>query len=249
MAGEHMAPRLEWSDALGRMTRTEQVSEQGILTWDLVRDAILEGRRDDAIAWLRYIQNGENYVKPTGPGVVARVQSQLAYIARRYGEEHVERLLRWWRRKLVDAGGEPTYRMTPLERLQYHAEMERADYSGVNGRFEVREEADRYVMMLGPCGNCGKLRRAETAGTSDLGKTSRPYAWSWGQAGVPYYCTHQCVWWEIMAIEDLGYPVKITEWSPAADVPCRILFYKDPAAIPEKYFARVGLTKDRSRFR
>ena len=72
-----MSTQLEWSAALGRMTRTERVEEQGILTWDLVRTAILEGRPDEAITWLRYIQEAENYVTP-GCRLVFRPNSRTS---------------------------------------------------------------------------------------------------------------------------------------------------------------------------
>ena len=248
-----MPPRLEWSKALGRITRTEHVSEQGILTWDLVRDAILEGRPEEAIQWMEYLQQGENYVKPQESELpVSRtIQHELSYIAQKYGEEHVERALRWWRRKLIEAGNEPTYDMSPLERLQYHAEMERADYSGPEGKaFDVTEEPDRYVMELDPCGSCGKLRRAEAAGTGpSLGKTSKAYPWSWGKANIPYYCAHNCLWWEVMSIEDVGYPVKIYEWAEDPTKACRAFIYKDPLKIPEEYFTRVGKKRDPSKFK
>ena len=246
-----MPPRLEFSKALGRKTRTEPLNEQGILTWDLVRQAILEGKPDEAIEWLKYIKEVENMVEPKRPRIARMVQNQLAYIAQRWGEEHIEKALRWWRRKLIEAGNEPTYRMTPLERLQSHSEMERADFSGADGeRFEIKEEPDRYVMVLDPCGTCGQMRRADAKGKgSKLDKTTKAYPWSWGKANVPYYCTHDCIWWEIMAIEDIGYPVRIHEWSEDPMQPCRVLFYKDPRLIPEQYFTRLGFKKDEKRFK
>lgn len=246
-----MGPRLEWSEHLGRLSRTEPVSEQGILTWDLVRDAILHDDPEAALEWLRYIKEGENYVKPDQNRVVFTIQQGLTFIAEHYGEEHVERLLRWWRRKLIVAAKEPTYSLTPLERLQYHAEMERADYSGPDGKsFSVWEEEGRYVMELNPCGSCGRMRRDELSGTGPaLGKTSRAHPWSWQKASVPYYCTHNCIWWEIMSIEDIGYPAKIYDWSEDPEKACRVFFYKDPLKIPEEYFTRVGLKKDPSKYK
>ena len=89
------------------------------------------------------------------------IQHELSYIAQKYGEEHVEQALRWWRRKLIKAGNEPTYDMSPLERLQYHAEMERADYSGPEGKaFDVTEEPDRYVMELAHISHINPADRA-----------------------------------------------------------------------------------------
>lgn len=226
------------------MTRTEPIEEQGILTWDLVRMAILEGKADEAISWIRYIQDGEGGVKSRSAG--SGVQAGLVYIAERWGEEQVELALRYWRRKLIDAGNEPTYGMSPLERVQYHTEMERGDSVGAKD-VSVREENDRYVITAEPCAGCVSLRRAAATDDPITGETARPYNWSWGQAGVPYFTAHQCLWWEVMAIEDIGYPVRIHEWT---DDPgqCRILFYKDPALIPDEYFERVGAKKDPARF-
>ena len=49
----------------------------------------------------------------------------------------------------------------------------------------VIEEAERFVITHDPCGSGGKLRRK-----GQFGVTKHAYQWSWGKAGVPYYCTH-----------------------------------------------------------
>ena len=138
--------------------------------------------------------------------------------------------------------------MSPLERVQHHMEMERADYGGGAEGVTAREESDRYVMTANRCAGCLGLVGAPVAGSPTTGVTTRPYDWSWGQAGIPYFTAHQCLWWEVMAIEDIGYPVRIHEWSTDPGRSCRILFYKNPALIPDQYFERVGATKDPTRF-
>ena len=79
----------------------------------------------------------------------------------------------------------------------------------------------------------------------NFGKTKKEYPWSWFMKDVPYYCLHCSVWHEIMAIEARGAPVKITEYDPAPNAPCKFVFYKDPESYPEKYYKRVGLEKPR----
>ena len=242
-----MPPRLGWSEALGRLTRVEPLEEQGIPTWDVLRNAIGSGNKEEALAWLHYIRDGENSIMPEEVTWARGPQAQLTYIAQHFGEEQVERALRFWREKLKPAW-EPTYEMTVEERLHYQAEWERANFSGGYRGFSVTEEAERYVLTMHPCGSCGKLEELEADGQS-LGKTSLPYPWSWGRVGISYFVCHQCVWWEVMAIEDIGYPVKIHEHPETPGNPCHLYFYKEPAQIPERYFTRVGKVKEVARIR
>ena len=101
-------------------------------------------------------------------------------------------------------------------------------------------------MLRGPLDGSG----SRVGSPYNFGKTSKPYPWSWGKANVPYYCTHCCLWHEVMSTEVRGYPLRITE-SPLDDYqqPCRSYFYKDPESIPQKYFERIGFKKDPSKFK
>ena len=49
--------------------------------------------------------------------------------------------------------------------------------------------------------------------------------------------------WEIVPIEQRGYPLRIVEVGNKPEDPCVLLFYKNPESIPEKYFTRVGKKK------
>jgi len=72
---------------------------------------------------------------------------------------------------------------------------------------------------------------------------------SWGRKGeVPAYCSH-CAVNELESMARLGYPLFITEFDPDPGKPCGWTLYKDPERIPEQYFARLGCTKDATRFR
>ncbi len=147
----------------------------------------------------------------------------------------------------------------PLDKVRMNAEGMRAHRSGRNetGDFKVWEEADRYVMEFDPCGSGGRMVRGPCDGTGsrvkppyDLGRTTKPYPWSWGKANVPYYCAHCCLWNEVMGVETVGYPWKVTE-CPVDDFekPCYWYAYKNPDLIPEEYFERIGFKKDPSKFK
>lgn len=94
------------------------------------------------------------------------------------------------------------------------------------------------MMRCDPCGSGGRLRR-----TKNIGITKKAYPWSWGKSGIPYYCTHCCLAWEIIPTELWGYPIRINLVTDRPEDPCVHLFYKKPELIPEEYFDRLGMTK------
>jgi hypothetical protein len=46
-----------------------------------------------------------------------------------------------------------------------------------------------------------------------------------------------------MPIEQMGYPMRVTENPIQAGDQCRWMIYKDPARVPAEYYERVGKTK------
>ena len=135
---------------------------------------------------------------------------------------------------------------SPEEMVALWAELQRAHCAGPDrlGEFSVVEETDRFILTFDPCGSGGRLRKMGKAG----GLTSKNYPWSWGRAGVPYYCSHCCVFFELMPIETLGYPIRIHENVDRPEMPCVQIVYKAPELVPEHYFARIGAKRDPSRF-
>jgi hypothetical protein len=118
------------------------------------------------------------------------------------------------------------------------------------GDITVAEEEDKYVIYLDPCGSGGRMRReGRDKPPYNYGKTKKAYPWSWGKAGVPYYCVHCCIWSEIIPTEQQGYPHRVTAYSDDPNEPCAFYIYKRPELIPEEYFARIGKKKDLSRMR
>ncbi len=79
--------------------------------------------------------------------------------------------------------------------------------------------------------------------TRDVGTTKKAYPWSWSRSGIPYYCAHCCIQWEILPIELRGYPIRISVPGEKPEDPCVHYFYKKPELIPEEYYTSVGKTK------
>jgi hypothetical protein len=100
------------------------------------------------------------------------------------------------------------------------------------------------VIYLDPCGTGGRMRReGRTEPPFNYGVTQKAYPWSWGKAGVPYYCVHCCLMSEIYPIESQGVPHRITGYSDDPHEPCAFYIYKSPELIPEEYFTRIGKQK------
>lgn len=123
------------------------------------------------------------------------------------------------------------------------AEHLRHHFSGTGreGSVEIIEEADRYRLVFEPCGSGGAARR--NPASHHLAVLADPSPATWGRSGeVPAYCTH-CAQNELASIERNGYPRWVTEFDPDPAKPCGWTVYKDPSAIPAKYFERLGATK------
>lgn len=219
--------RLEESEALQRKIRRDDAPDLGIPTWVLTCEAIQAGRVDDALKFIEY-DVSEN--RAMHEGLASMLSDVLAHLAS-FGEEEVEKV---WRRRYHDRIRN-WLKVTPgvEESLQLFTEFQR----GLSSNLTVTEEADRYVVTCDPCGSGGRLKRTER------NVTKKPYPWSWGKSGVPYYCTHCCIAYEIIPTELQGYPLKILLVPEKLGDPCIHLHYKIPQLIPEKYFTRIGKTK------
>ena len=60
---------------------------------------------------------------------------------------------------------------------------------------------------------------------------------------MPAYCAH-CALNELESVKRFGHPLWVTEFDPDASKPCGWTVYKDPQAIPQRYFERLGVHRD-----
>ena len=227
--------KLEMSEALQRIIRKDDVSELTIPTWDLISEAIKAGRTEEALELLEYVHyetrdNNDTYV--------SMAEMLINHIISLGDEEEAMKI--WYQRAVPKIKSWLSTTTGVEETLRRCVELQR----GHHGDLTIVEEPDRYVVRYDPCGSMGRLRRIRSVAT-----TKKAYPWSWGKAGVPYYCCHCCIQWEIVAIELRGYPIRISTPGDKPEDPCVHLFYKKPELIPEEYFTRVGMKKDISKFK
>lgn len=242
--------KFETWDLIGRKIRQDDLADLGVPTGDMIKRQIDEGK-------LELAKELADYFVPESKGLhdlyVDWTTDIFDKVAKKYGEEDMYELLRatqgTWMMRRTWSG---LRKMTPIERLNINAEIFRAHRCGPRqqGELNITEDEHKYMLLCDPCGSGGRIRRGDPIdGTpSRLGKpynfgvTTKPYWWSWSQAGVPYYCIH-CAINEILMIEWGGWPFWVTEYNPDHSKPCAWHFYKAPEPMPEKYWTRLGFQK------
>lgn len=242
------------TELLGRPLRVDEpIEELGISSYDRLREAVRSGDTGTALALIDYVQI-------EGKGLhdlyCDWVYGLLTWIADNCGEERLPEVLAYSKDKINAVFLNQLKGLkTKKQLVQWYAEQMRAHRSGPGeqGNITVREEQDRFVISLDPCGAGGRMRRgSEVDGTParteppfNLGTTKKAYPWSWGKKNVSYYCLHCTVWHELVAMQATGVPTRlVADYAPDnPQEPCTLYFYKDPAMIPEEYYTRIGLTK------
>ena len=229
------------SETLQRETRKDDIAQIGISTWTLAKGAL---KANDIEQAEKLMDQGIFELRQTHDVVVRTTAEWLDYIAKNLGEEHVAKV---WGCSLPGPDGmKKLAAAAAQERIYQFTEVFRGHSGGPAnlGDLTVVEEADRFVMTHNPCGSGGRVRR-----TGLYGVTKRAYPWSWGKAGVHYYCVHCCLFWEITATNVCGFPLRIHENVDRPQEPCVQYVYKRPELIPERYFTRLGLKRNPTQFK
>lgn len=190
------------------------------------------------------------------------VSGLMTVLSRRFGEEEVHVLYRdyltpmhfEWRYKHFNPRVNPWQDTLPLN-LYLSIEAMRGHLCGParQGDVELKEENDRWVISFDPCGSGLRGMRGETAeGTGSrmeapyhFAVTEEEHDWAWNKKGICYYCAHCCEVLEKKPVQEYGYPVRVVDAPqyPDTSAKCRWYIYKDPDAVPEEYYNRIGEKK------
>lgn len=127
------------------------------------------------------------------------------------------------------------------------------------GDFELVETDDRFILRFDPCGSGQRTVRGDVIeGTPprmeppyNWAVSDEPRSWNHFEPGVCLYCSHCIILMEEMPMDRFGYPVRVvdpprypdTDPDPDARQRCQWQMFKDPTAVPEEYYTRVGRTK------
>jgi len=240
--------------------RQDPPENQGESSYELVKDAIREGKNELARDLMDYIYYWE--IKFALDADIDMVGGFPQFVMNNYGEEGLYQV---YREVLIRNRGLTQWPIPPVGKhtetpfdyamqhalwmVRYHR-MGRDD--GVGG-FVLEEYDDRWEVIWDPCYTGGRTRRgdpntsmpAHTQAPFNYTTNKVPHNWTWGKTGVTGYCIHCTLLHELLDTEQTGgylgqwvsgYPEN--PWDP-----CRYIAYKNLDWIPEKYYTRLGLKK------
>ena len=174
----------------------------------------------------------------------------LTHIRDTFGEENYGRAMRATMEDWIAVRYKDMLDMSAEELLQLTVEGLRGEFFGSEllGDVEITEEEDRYVLAFDPCGTGGRMRRGvprlgtppRTQAPYNFGVTHEAHDWSWNERGVCLYCTHCADINELLPLDRVGRPMRVTEHPRDPGDKCRWYIYKRPELIPEKFYERVG---------
>jgi len=212
--------------------KKQELRKLEVTTLSKLRQVIKKGEKKEALTRLEELWAGTTRLRK---GMVEWIDTLMMFISEKLGDEAVEEALRAFSNRTIktDFGkelGEPDAE----ERMKRRAYI----YTCVhNVKVTVLEDEEKFTLSW-PCDTGGKLIHGEV-----FGKTSRAYPWSNSQAGMAYYCAHCTTVYEIMSMEQFGFPNHIVIPPAGSSVLCTHYFFKDPKNIPEKYYEMIGIEK------
>lgn len=237
---------IRYNEAIGRPIRQDPAPEIGRSTFQLAIEAI---NRGDTNAAKEFLIHAKEESKIVHDMYVNWAWAFFTYIAKRYGEEKVEEAMRFVMESYFKPRYEKIMQADVKEQLDLCIEGMRGHFMGPGrmGEVEVKEDPEKYTLAYKPCGTGGVARQRIADGKESnpelFGSTQKPYPWSWGKTGVPYYCCHCAMVNEVIATEAFGHPMRITHWDSDPHKPCIWTIYKDAKKIPEEYYKRIGKEK------
>lgn len=214
-------------------------------TMDRVIEKIRAGELEDAIRVCDEMKREWGFLHDL---MVESLAALLTYIGDTTNEDRVGDALRYMTEKVwKDAVDEIGKRDRRRVAIALAATWRAHSTSGVGpdaGSFTVTEDEDKLTLTLAPCGSGQRLwRQGVYDPPKSYGLTEEPHPWSFNREKFPYYCSHCTLMNELMPIEWTGAPLYPLDPPNSPDHWCTWYFYKDPAAVPERFYERYGLNK------
>lgn len=241
---------LEVRPSLGRAIRIgEPPGQLGRSTIREIEDAIDRGDGAGAKALLESFRYEQQILQDI---YVDWIWAMLTWVRDQVDEDAVERIMRDTLGSWAAARYANYLDLSFEERVALTVEGMRGHLSGPGriGDIDVADEGDRVVVSFDPCGSGGRARRGDpsrgippAADRPEFGSSQAAHDWTWGEEDVCLYCSHCALVNEILPIERLGFPMRVTEYPRDPGDPCRWILYRDPRDVPAAAYERVGKVK------
>lgn len=219
-----------------RVFTNEELIEMGTRTMDAAVLAVETGDKEKAKKLITRMSKEFQGVHDLYMNWIADL---MDYLYVRDGEEALYQALR----KAV-----ATY-LDPLADAYSKADFKRQVQLLVSGlrahlvSLRIEEDDEKVTVKMEPCGSGQRLMESGAYGPPRNLSRIKAHRMTWGLSRFPIYCAHSPVQ-DILAIEKIGHPLFSS--LPADEMAresCRFVIYKDPKAIPDQIYRRVGAEK------
>jgi hypothetical protein len=184
------------------------------------RDDLLVGPREKAIAAveagnkedaIKFINELNVEFQPTHDRFSEFIQALLVFVSKKLGEEAVNEAMTYvydnvYKKKLLANAGWKPMDLTAEQQVVFWVRAHRDHWS----EFYVEEDDEKFTVVIPHCGSGGKMHDARIPG-----ETTKPYPWSFNQAGVNYFCCHEPVFEAGAAAQ--GLPTEHHEYQTVYD--------------------------------
>jgi hypothetical protein len=220
-----------------RVFTDQELKEMGTRTLDLVYEAIEAGNKDKARELATRMYREFNFLHD---GYMFWVSGLLTHIYKKHGIDAVEEAEREAHTIEARAVFKPPEKTDLRSRVEHLA-------SGLRGHLQpitIKEDDEKISLSMQPCGSGERIiQKGGYSPEVGLSKVEHPHRITWGMKDFPVYCVH-CPLMEVLELDRTGNfgAVHIVS-EPMYQGACQFVFYKNPADVPEEFYARVGRKK------
>ena len=218
-----------------RIFTEQELKEMGARTLDLVLEAIDAGDKARAKELAQRMYREFNFLHD-GYGIW--VSGLQTYIYKRLGIDALEEA----EREAHTIEAKSVFK--PIEQTDLRSLVEHLA-SGLRGHLQpitIVEDDEKVSLTMQPCGS-GERIIQKGGYEAGLARVEKAHPITWGMKDFPIYCVH-CPIMEMLQIENTGkFGTAHIVTQPIRDGACQFVFYKDPANIPEEFYARIGKKK------
>jgi hypothetical protein len=180
----------------------------------------------------------EDSMRRVHDNACVRAVAALSHVYRTYGVAGLEASIRLaGERTLLNFMPHDLSR-GPADRVKRWSRMMLGNFAVIT----IEEHDDRFVITQDPCGTCTRQVIDHCYEPPvDLAVVSERCPLTFGQGDMPVYRTHVAVMHYLQGIERSGVPWPAIECPAGVTAgPCRISLYKNPAATPPEWAARIA---------